>query len=307
MKYSTLIIGGPTASEKTKVAIQIARKIPSVIINSDSMQMYKDFRILSNRPDLQDFLGIKNELFGTLSLPNHPNFGDWYKLAQKKILKANQNNKLATVVGGTGLYLSGLEKKISYIPDVKKKVKNKIYEIYKTKGLFFVYNKLLKKDPKIALKLEPNDSQRIIRALSVKISTGKSLLYWQSEKFYPQKKNYLYLVIQNERKNLYDKINNRFNKMITRGVLDEVEKFLKKNIPISHPIYKMIGLNHLINYLNKKISLDEAVYESQKDTRRYAKRQITWFKNQPIKSKHLRYEEIESYIEKKQKYFYFNV
>ena len=117
----------------------------------------------------------------------------------------------------------------------------------------------------------------------------------------------MYLVIKNERKHLYDKIDDRFKKMITKGVLEEVENFLKKKIPISHPIYKMIGLNHLINYLNKKISLDEAIFQSQKDTRRYAKRQITWFKNQPMKSEYLSYEEIESYIEKKQKYFYFNV
>ena len=307
MKYSTLIIGGPTASEKTKIAIQIARKIPAVIINSDSMQLYKDFKILSNRPDLQDFSGIRNELFGTLNLPYYPNFGDWYRLAQNKILEANKNNKLAIVVGGTGLYLSGLEKKISYIPDINKKLNNKINEIFKTKGLVFLYNKLLKKDPKIALKLSPNDSQRIIRALAVKMSTGKSLLHWQSKKISSKKKNYLYLVIKNERKHLYDKIDDRFEKMITKGVLEEVEKFLKKKIPISHPIYKMIGLNHLINYLNKNISLDEAIFQSQKDTRRYAKRQITWFKNQPMKSEYLSYEEIESYIEKKQKYFYFNV
>ena len=100
------------------------------------MQMYKDFRILSNRPDLQDFLGIKNELFGTLSLPNHPNFGDWYKLAQKKILKANQNNKLAIVVGGTGLYLSGLEKKFHISLMLKKRLKIKFMKFIKLKDYF---------------------------------------------------------------------------------------------------------------------------------------------------------------------------
>ncbi len=285
MKYSFLLIGGPTASQKTELALHIANKIPAIIINADSMQFYKDFKILNNRPKDADFVNTENRLFGNIEMPDFPNLGWWNSIIKQEISNAISKKKLPIIVGGTGLYLGALEKQPSYVPQIKVSIKNEITELYHKYGLKYLFDELRLCDEFSYKTLNSKDTYRIIRALEVKKSTGKTLNFWkkknENEKS-KEKKNYYYIVITPDKQKLYSKIDCRFLKMIKCGALDEVRLFKQKKINKTHPIFKMIGLKYLINYLGNRISLDEAIFLSQRDTRRYAKRQITWFKNQPL-------------------------
>ena len=294
-----MLIGGPTASQKTKLAIYIAKKIPAVIINADTMQFYKDFKILNNRPN--DILSCKIEfrLFGSLEIPNFPNLGWWNKIIRKEINKALEKKKLPIVVGGTGLYLNAIERETSFIPKIKNDVKKEISNLHKKFGLKYLYKILREYDKLSYYNLNPNDTYRIIRALEVKKSTGKTLDFWKQKETddnFKKKLKYYYLIINSDRDKLYKQIDLRFLKMIENGVLDEVKRFTKKKVNSNHPIFRMIGLKYLISYLDRKISLDEAILFSQRDTRRYAKRQITWFKNQPLKANRFMYDEAVNFF-----------
>ena len=299
MKPKAIIIAGPTASGKTDLAFKIAKKINSTIINADSMQVYNDLSILTNRPDCQKMKGYDCKLFGILSYPDTGSLGWWLSSATQEINKSISNSKIPIIVGGTGLYISGLEREISVIPSINEKVKKKINLIHKSKGIKFFYDKLKSVDPETFQNLTPNDTQRILRAIEVKLSTGKNITYWKENSKKTKKfliKDYLFIILNKNRAQLYEEIDKRFSKMIDMGVIDEIKIFLKKDISDTHPINKSIGLRHLTNFLNKKLSLKEAIKFSQKDTRNYAKRQITWFKNQPINPNYIKFEDGEKFI-----------
>ena len=299
MKPKAIIIAGPTASGKTELAFKVAKKIDSTIINADSMQVYDDLSILTNRPGPLKMKNYDCKLFGILSSPDAGSFGWWLSSATQEIKKSISNSKIPIIVGGTGLYISGLEKEISVIPLINEKVKKKIKLIHKSKGIEFFYDKLKSFDPKTFETLTPNDTQRILRAVEVKLSTGKNMTYWKESSKKTKEfliKDYLFIILNKNRAQLYEAIDKRFNKMIDRGVLDEIKFFLKKNIPDSHPINKSIGLRHLKKFLKNKLSLREAIEFSQKDTRNYAKRQITWFNNQPVNPNYVKSEEGEKFI-----------
>ena len=307
MKLQTIIIAGPTASGKTDIAYLISKKFPSTIINADSMQVYKDFSILTNRPCKQELINYNCKIFGELSVEKKCNFGWWIKRAKEEITKSRSVGKIPIVVGGTGLYLSGLEKEISEIPEIKKKVKKKIYNLHKKMGNKFFYEKLKIIDPETAKKLHFNDTQRILRAIEVKVSTGKNLSYWHKQKnSLANNRNYIFVVLRTKRTCLYENINKRFLKMIEGGVVNEVKRFLTLSVKPDHPINKIIGLRYLISYLEKKISFKDAIFFAQRDTRNFAKRQITWFKHQPLNA-HYFYKEdaynfLINFIKKKKKF-----
>lgn len=294
-----MLIGGPTASQKTTLAINLAKKIPSVIINADTMQFYKDFKILNNRPHNILSCKIDFRLFGSLEIPNFPNLGWWNKIIRKEIARALKKKKLPIIVGGTGLYLNSIERETSFVPKIKNDVKKEISNLHKKFGLKYLYEILRECDEISYHNLNPNDTYRIIRALEVKKSTGKTLDFWKQkgkDDNLKKKLKYYYVILNPDRDKLYKKIDSRFLKMIENGVLDEVKLFKKKKVSSNHPIFKMIGLKYLIDYLDKKISLDEAIFFSQRDTRRYAKRQITWFKNQPRNANRFVYDEAVNFF-----------
>ena len=299
MTENALIIAGPTASGKTDLAFEIAKLIPSVIINADSMQVYSNLSILTNMPSNEELDFFSCKLFGVLNAPDSSNLGWWVEKAKKEILDAQSKNILPIIVGGSGMYLNGLENEISYIPKIKPKVRHKIKLIHELKGTLYLYKKLKKLDPKIAEKINSNDSQRIIRSIEVKVSTGKKLSDWhniQNKKKIKKSIKYIYVVIERERKILYESINSRFKTMVDKGVVDEVKNFLGREIPTLHPINKTIGLRHLKNHINGLMKIDDAIILSQKDSRNYAKRQITWFKNQPRDSISIQREEAKEVI-----------
>ena len=299
-----LIIGGATASNKTNLATKIAKEMPSVIINADSMQVYKDLEILSNRPTKLELEGIENKLFGVLETPDSANLGWWSKSAKIEITNAQIKNKIPIIVGGTGLYLRSLEKKISYVPEINDKIRTRIREIYSDEGLDYLYEMLRKKDYSISKKIHQKDKQRILRALEVKIGTGKSLNYWREKKNASKNiDNYIFIIVETSRDTLYKNINERFKKMIEKGLVKEVRSFMKKKISSEHPINKMIGLKHIKKFISGEINLDEAISLSQRDSRRYAKRQITWFKHQPQNAIHFSYSDAYNYLKKNLYYF----
>lgn len=294
-----MLIGGPTASQKTELAINLAKKIPAVIINADTMQFYKDFKILNNRPN--NILSCKTEfrLFGSLEIPNFPNLGWWNRIIRKEIARALKKKKLPIIVGGTGLYLNAIERETSFVPKIKNDVKKEISQLHKKFGLKYLYKILREHDELSFNNLNPNDTYRIIRALEVKKSTGRTLDFWKqkvTDNNLKKKLKYYYAIINPERDKLYKKIDSRFLKMIENGAIEEVKLFKKKKVSSNHPIFKMIGLKYLINYLDNNISLNEAIFFSQRDTRRYAKRQITWFKNQPLNANRFMYNEAVNFF-----------
>lgn len=303
MSEKIFIIGGATASHKTDLAIKIAKEVPSVVINADSMQVYKDLPTLSNRPSKFEFEGVENKLFGVIKTPNAADLGWWSKSAKIEIKKAQIKKKVPIVVGGTGLYLRSLEKKISYVPKINEKIRARIREIYSNEGLEYIYEMLKKKDYSISKKIHQKDKQRILRALEVKIGTGKSLNYWREKNYSKNINNYIFLILQTSRDTLYNNINQRFEKMVEKGVVKEVRSFIRKKISTDHPINKMIGLKHIKKFIEGEINLDEAISLSQRDSRRYAKRQITWFKHQPQNAIHFSYYDAYNYLKKNLYYF----
>lgn len=296
MNLKTIIIAGPTASGKTDIAHLISKKYPSTIINADSMQVYKDFSILTNRPREKDLINYNCKIFGELSVDKKCNFGWWIKRAKEEIIKSRLVGKIPIVVGGTGLYLSGLEKEISEIPEIKEKVKKKIQELHKKKGNQFFFRKLQIIDPETAKNLHCNDTQRIIRAIEVRVSTGKNLSYWHKKNSLTNTRNHIFVVIKTKRTYLYENINKRFLKMIEAGVITEVRRFMTLKVKPEHPINKIIGLRYLISYLENKISFKDAIISAQRDTRNFAKRQITWFNHQPLNAYYLNKEDAYKFL-----------
>ncbi len=303
MFEKVFIIGGATSSNKTDLAIKIANEVPSVVINADSMQVYQDLEILSNRPSKTELEGIENKLFGVIETPNSADLGWWSKSAQIEITKAQIKNKVPIIVGGTGLYLRSLEKNISYVPKINEKIRIRIKETYSKKGLEYLYDLLRKKDYLISQKIHHKDKHRIFRALEVKIGTGKSLNYWREKKASKNIDNYIFIILETSRDTLYKNINQRFEKMVEKGLVKEVKSFINKKVSSDHPINKMIGLKHIKRFILGEINLDEAISLSQRDSRRYAKRQITWFKHQPQNAIHFSYSDAYNYLKKNLYYF----
>ena len=178
MLKKIILIAGPTASGKSKLAISLAKKLDGEIINADSMQMFKEFNILSSRPDSNDTKKIKHHLYGVISVKKYFSAGDWLKEARKKIENCLKRKKVPIVVGGTGLYFNTITKGISKIPDIDLKTRDKVRNLYKKLGFKNFYNLLIKLDPKIKGRIPPTDSHRVQRAYEVKLKTKKSLFDW---------------------------------------------------------------------------------------------------------------------------------
>ena len=296
MRDKTIIIAGPTATRKTELAFEIAKHFPSTIINADSMQVYNDLRLLTNRPSKRKLDKFSCKLFAVLDPPNTSSLGWWAQNAINEINNSIKSRRNPILVGGTGMYLNSLQNEISFIPTLPKRHRRKILEIHQKKGNSFFSNKLRVVDPETHKKINMNDTQRIIRAIEVKVCTGRSLSFWHKKSQLNKTNNNLFVVITENRDQLYKNIDKRFSEMIERNVLNEVEQFLEKKINTDHPIYKTIGLRHLKSYLEGEINLDQAVNMCQKDTRNYAKRQITWFKNQPSNAYYLEYNKARDFI-----------
>ena len=277
MSKKIILLAGPTASGKSKLAICLAKKLNGEIINADSMQVFKEFKILSSRPSLKDTQKIKHHLYGVISVKRYFSAGDWLKKVRKKVDVCLKRKKVPIVVGGTGLYFNTITKGISKIPDIDLKTRNKVRKLYTKLGIKRFYNLLIKLDPKIKDRISPTDSQRLQRAYEVKLKTKKSLFEW----FANTKSDFLDFEIKKifidiPRDELLKKISSRTKLMIKKNCINEVKKFNKLKIKKNLSANKLIGVQEINDFLQGSVSLDQCVELINIKTRQYAKRQNTW-------------------------------
>jgi tRNA dimethylallyltransferase len=278
-----ILISGPTASGKSNFAVKIAKKIEGEIINADSMQVYKKLKILTARPNKQEQKNINHHLYGFIDLKEKFSTGQWLELVIKKIKDTQKKKKIAILVGGTGLYFQSLINGLVKIPEIPLKFRNKVRLMSKKEGQKKFYKKVLKLDPKIKDKFNPNDTQRSIRAYEIKSYTGISMYDWLTKtKSEFKDSDFLKLYIETKREKLIERINLRTSNMINEGAVNEVKKFLKLKSIKNQSVNKVIGIAELTQYLNHEITLEEAKELILIKTRQYAKRQATWARTRMI-------------------------
>ena len=294
-----VLISGPTASGKSNFAVKIAKKIQGEIINADSMQVYKILKILTARPNKIEQKDIKHHLYGVVDLNKKFSTGQWLELAIKKIKNIKKKKKIPILVGGTGLYFQSLINGLVKIPEIPLKFRNKVRLMSKREGQKKFYKKLLKLDPKVKDKFDPNDTQRSIRAYEIKSYTDISMYDWlaRTESEF-KNSDFLKLYIETKREKLIERINLRTLNMINGGAINEVKKFLKLKIRKDQSVNKVIGIAELTQYLNHEVTLDEAKELISIKTRQYAKRQATWARTRMTSWKKIKPTRIDDFIKK---------
>ena len=297
-----ILISGPTASGKSSFAVKIAKKIQGEIINADSMQVYKKLRILTARPNKIEQKNIKHHLYGFVDLKEKFSTGQWLELVIKKIKEIKKRKNIPILVGGTGLYFQSLINGLVKIPEIPLKFRNKIRMIQKKEGQKKFYKRLLKIDPIAKDKFDPNDAQRTIRAFEIKSFTKISMYEWLNKtKSEFKDEEFLKLYIDFKREGLIKQISLRSIKMIELGAINEVKKFIKSKIKKDLSVNKVIGIDELTQYLDKKINLDQAQELISIKTRQYAKRQATWARSRMISWVKINPIKITDYIKKLKK------
>ncbi|MFN3701612.1 MAG: tRNA (adenosine(37)-N6)-dimethylallyltransferase MiaA [Alphaproteobacteria bacterium] len=285
-RHTIHIVAGPTASGKSSRALELALERDGVIINCDSLQIYDGLHTLTAQPEDDDLKAAPHLLYSHL----HPNdvcsAGNWCELAMPLIAKTLENGQTPIICGGTGLYIRALTDGLSPMPDVPPAIRNAVVARYEALGAEAFYQELETRDPVMAARFHVNHKARIIRAMEVLEATGKSLAEWQKldRAAPPPNWNFEIEVILPERNTLYERCNQRFEAMLQRGALEEVAAFSQKikdgAVKDGVPLTKALGFRQLEAYLNGAISREEAITLAQGETRRYAKRQTTWFRNQ---------------------------
>ena len=277
LKSKIILISGPTASGKSNFSIKLAKKINGEIINADSMQVYKELKILSARPNLKDYQSIKHHLYGFHSVKNNFSTGDWLKNAIKKIKEVRRRKKIPIFVGGTGLYFKALTEGLVSIPNIPIKYRNNIRDLQKKLGQKKFYQKLIKLDPNSKEKINSTDTQRSIRAYEVKQYTEKSLHDWfKNTKSYFEKEDFYKIYMDYPREELIQRISKRTEQMIKIGAINEVKRFLKLKVRKDKSASKAIGIHEIKEYLEKRNNMSEVIEKISIKTRQYAKRQSTW-------------------------------
>jgi len=272
-----ILIAGPTASGKSKLAIEIAKKIKGEIINADSMQVYREFSVLSSRPSKIDLKKVKHHLYGFQPAKKLFSTGAWLKLAKKQIDQCLKNKKIPILVGGTGLYFEVITKGMSKIPNINSKVRDKIRNLQKKIGQEKFYELLLELDPLVKNKIEPSDTQRSIRAYEVKKFTKKSIFDWYKLTRSEFKKFQIFKIfIDAPREKLLKNISNRVEQMFKNDCIEEVKNFAKLNIDPTLSTNKIIGVKEIKDFLSGARSLPQVKEIINIKTRQYAKRQVTW-------------------------------
>ena len=294
-----ILIAGPTASGKSKFAVRLAKKIDGEIINADSMQIYKQLKILTARPNKKEQENIRHHLYGIININKNFSSGTWLKLAISKIKEIRRRKKIPIVVGGTGLYFQSLINGLVKIPNISMKLRNKIRSMQKRYGQKKFYKKLLKLDPKVKSKFDPNDTQRSIRAFEIKTHTKISMYDWLNKtKPIFNESVFLKFYVNFERSKLIKRIQKRTENIIKKGAIQEVIKFNKLRIKKDKSINKVIGIDELTKYLNNQIKLKQAKELITIKTRQYAKKQTTWARSRMIEWTKIEPQQLSSTIKK---------
>ena len=297
-----ILISGPTASGKSNFAVKVAKKVNGEIINADSMQVYKQLKILTARPNKKEQKNIRHHMYGVVNANEKFSTGKWLETAIKKIKEVKKRKKIPILVGGTGLYFQSLINGLVKIPEIPIKFRNKIRLMQKKEGQRKFYKKLLRIDPMAKNKFDQNDTQRAIRAFEIKSFTKISMYEWLTKtKSEFKDEEFLKLYIDFKREDLIKRISLRSIKMIEEGAINEVKKFIKLKIKKDLSVNRVIGIDELTQYLDKKINLDQAQELISIKTRQYAKRQATWARSRMTSWEKINPIKITEYIKKLKK------
>lgn len=279
-----MVIAGPTASGKSAAALAVAEELGGVVINADSMQIYRELSILTARPSPEDETRAPHRLYGVLSASERCNAARWRDLALQEIADAHARSRLPILCGGTGLYLKALMEGLSPVPDVPNAVRDEVQARLARDGAEALHAELASGGDPMAARLAPADRQRVARAVEVLVATGRSLADWQAlpGEGAPDHLTFAVLLLDPPRERLYAACDLRFAAMIEEGAVDEVEALLALGLAPDLPAMKALGVQEIRGYLAGALAQDDAVAAGQQATRRYAKRQRTWFGNQIV-------------------------
>jgi len=281
-KPPTILIAGQTASGKSALALALAEKLGGTIINADSMQVYRDLRIITARPTAEEEARVPHRLYGHIDAAENYSVGAWRSEAAAELAAAERQSRAAIVVGGTGLYFNALTRGLAAVPPIPKHIREKVRARLKSEGASALHDELARLDPLAAARLNRGDGARVSRALEVMLATGRSIFDWHIEAgpagggSLPAARIFLAL----ERDELTRRIDARFDAMIDAGAVEEVRALLARNLDPTLPAMKAHGVPWLIRHLRGEITLEEAAEGAKRDTRQYTKRQATWFRNQ---------------------------
>jgi tRNA dimethylallyltransferase len=276
-----VVIAGPTASGKSALALDLAEALGGTIINADSMQVYRDLPILTAQPSAADLGRVPHRLYGFLDLDDACDAQRWAGLAVAEIATVLAGGGLPILVGGTGLYLRALTTGFSPLPEIPAEIRNAARALVEEEGAPFVHARLAARDPAIAARLKPTDRQRIARAWEVLAATDRPLSWWQAQPPVPPTVHRFFsLVLNPERPTLYQAVDSRFEAMLERGALAEVAAAETLSAKVVAGGRKALGYPELARVVSGEAALGDAVTAAQQATRRYAKRQLTWFRRQ---------------------------
>jgi tRNA dimethylallyltransferase len=278
-----VLLAGPTASGKSRFALQLARERNGVIVNADSMQVYAELRVLSARPSADDEVAAPHRLYGHVPAATRYSVGAWLAAIAPVLAEATREGRGAIVVGGTGLYFKMLTEGLAAIPPIPAEVRAEIAEANRDADTATLHARLVASNPEDAAAIRPSDRSRILRAMEVFAATGRSLAEWQRSSPAPplvDAASAERIVLMPERAELHQRIADRAGHMVRDGALEEVRALAALNLDPAMPVMKAIGVRELMDHLAGKLSLEETLTAIRTETRRYARRQITWFRNQ---------------------------
>lgn len=277
-----VLIAGPTASGKSALALELAEHFGGVVVNADSMQVYRDLRIITARPTPEEEVRTTHRLYGFVDAAENYSVGRWCRDVEEALKEARSQGRMPILVGGTGLYFKALTTGLAAVPPIPADIRAEVRSRLQREGSPALHVELARLDPATAKRVTINDRSRIARALEVVLATGRPLSDWHIEGLPPliDSKRVAKVFISCERKELVHRIERRFAAMLKSGALEEVRRLAARGLDPSLPAMKAHGVPWLIRHLDGEISLEEAVAGAVMDTRRYAKRQLTWFRNQ---------------------------
>lgn len=295
-RFAPILIAGATASGKSALAMRLARELGGVVINADSMQVYRELNILTARPSPADEAVCPHALYGHVGAHEAYSVGRYVTEAAKAIESARVQGLRPIITGGTGLYFKGLTEGLSPIPEVAPDVRAHWRKQAVTLGAQRLHELLLVRDPVMAEKLNPADPQRIVRALEVLDSSGKSLSYWQAQPGTPvvAEANAVRLLVRRDREDLHLRAGRRFDDMMAKGALEEVSALAALQLDPASSVMRALGVAPLLAAVRGQMELAEAMTQAKAETRQYVKRQDTWFRKNMISWKPISTQQMES-------------
>jgi tRNA dimethylallyltransferase len=280
--FAVILLAGPTASGKSALALALAEKLGGTIINADAMQVYRDLRLITARPSVEEERRAPHRLYGHVDAAEDYSVGAWRSEVAAELAAAKSGSRAVVVVGGTGLYFNALIRGLAAVPPIPKLIRDDVRARLKNEGAAALHNALERLDPPAAARLNRGDRARVSRALEVKLATGRSIFDWHVDAT-PADSDPLpaaRIFLAPERDELSRRIGARFDAMIEAGAVDEVRALMARNLDPNLPAMKAHGVPLLIRHLRGEITLEEAAEGAKRDTRQYTKRQATWFRNQ---------------------------